>query len=83
MSDDPLKSTPRNFQVGNTMVSGIAAERMLYFLRGAAVLAVILTALFFRFLGNHPGIALLSAAAYVVICAIGGYFKLFPRPEHY
>lgn len=56
---------------------------MLYFLRGAVVLAVILTALFWRFLGNHPVIALLSAAAYVVVCAIGGYFKLFPRPDHY
>jgi hypothetical protein len=83
MSDDPLKSTRRNYQVGNTMATGIAFLRLASFLRGAAVVAVILTAVFWRFLGNHPGIALLSAAAYGVVCAIGGYFKLFPRPDHY
>ncbi len=45
---------------------------------GAAFLGVVLAVMFQRFLGSHPGLAVLFAAGYVSICAIGSYYKIFP-----
>jgi hypothetical protein len=78
MPDDPPRQFQRNDQVGKSAVNGIAMVRLGSFLTGAAVLAVILAIVYRGFLGNHPGLAVLFAVAYVAVCAVGAYFKVAP-----
>jgi len=77
MLDDPMKRPPWKDQAHSSLLVSL---RLNQFLMGAIVLGFILTYAFQNFLSGHPGLAVLFAVAYIVLCATGAYFKMAPRP---
>jgi len=76
MPDDPLKQFPQNYEVGHTAISATTLARLSRFLVGAVLFGTLLACAYRGFLGGHLGLALLLGCGYVVLCAVGAYFKI-------